>query len=131
MDIACNVQAGMTLGKGHSIIVVAEGFSPTDEISHSGSSAQVICRHLDALGSVESRLTILGHLQRGGSPTAFDRILASRFGEAAIQAFAANSTAVMLSYDGRDIAALPYSTLDEPCHNVNLEVLKLADTVAH
>ena len=130
-DIACSVRDGLALGKSHSIIVVAEGFTPTDGTPHSGSSAQAICRHLDMLGSVDSRLTILGHLQRGGSPTAFDRILASRFGEAAIQAFAANTTAVMLGYDGRNIVALPYSTLDQPCSNVNPEILKLADTVAH
>lgn len=130
-DVARNVHDGLTLGKRHSIIVVAEGFTPTDETLHSRSSAQVICGYLETLGSLETRLTILGHLQRGGSPTAFDRILASRFGEAAIQAFAENRTAIMLSYDGRDIVTSPYSTLDEPCGNVNPEILKLADTVAH
>jgi len=130
-DIACEVQDGLVLGKRHSILVVAEGFTPTDASSHSGSAAQAICRHLDTLETVEARLTILGHLQRGGSPTAFDRLLATRFGEAAIQRFAANKKGEMLSYDGRDIVALPYSTLDEPCLNVDQEILKLANTVAH
>ena len=130
-EVAGNVEDGLALGKSHSIIVVAEGFTPTDVTSYSGSSAQAICRHLDMLGTVESRLTILGHLQRGGSPTAFDRILASRLGEAAIRAFAENSTAGMLSYDGRNIVPVPYSTLDQPCSNVNPEILKLANTVAH
>jgi len=129
--IACSVQDGMGLGKSHSIIVVAEGFTPMDAVTHSGSSAQEICNHLDRLGNVESRLIILGHLQRGGSPTAFDRILASRFGEAAIKILAASKPAAMLSYNGRDIVNAPYSTLDEPCFNVNPEILKLADTVAH
>ena len=129
--IECSVQDGMALGKSHSIIVVAEGFTPTDVSPHSESAAQTICSHLDRLGNVDSRLTILGHLQRGGSPTAFDRILASRFGEAATQTFAANKPAAMLSYDGRNIVVAPYSTLDEPCTNVDPEILKLADTVAH
>ena len=130
-DVARNVQDGLTLGKRHSIIVVAEGFTPPDATLHSGSSAQTVCSYLETLGALEIRLTILGHLQRGGSPTAFDRILASRFGQAAIQAFIEKRTAIMLSYDGRDIVASPYSKLDEPCCNVNPEILKLADTVAH
>lgn len=130
-DIARNVLDGLALGKTHSIIVVAEGFTTTDVRTHEGSSAQAICRHLDALGSVESRLTILGHLQRGGSPTAFDRILASRFGEAAIRAWFAEPVGSMLSYDGQNIVTVPYATLDLPCENVSPDILRLADTVAH
>lgn len=126
-----NVLSGLALGKSHSIIVVAEGFRPSDEQDHSESSARAICQHLDALGGVESRLTILGHLQRGGSPTAFDRILASRFGEAAIRACVDESAGTMLSYDGKDIQSSPYATLDLPCSNVSPELLRLADTVAH
>ena len=130
-NVARNVHDGLTLGKRHSIIVVAEGFTPTDATLHSGSSGLAVCKHLETLGALETRLTILGHLQRGGSPTAFDRILAGRLGEAAIQAFAENRTAIMLSYDGRDIVALPYSTLNKPCRNVNQEILKLAGSIAH
>ena len=130
-DIARSVQDGLSLGKSHSIIVVAEGFTPMDVPSNSGSSARVICNHLDALGNVESRLTILGHLQRGGSPTAFDRILASRFGEAAIQAFATEAPSAMMIFDGHNIVSVPYVTLDALCDNVDPEVLKLADIVAH
>jgi 6-phosphofructokinase 1 len=130
-DIARSVQSGLSLGKTHSIIVVAEGFTPMDAASHSGSAARAICNHLDALGNVESRLTILGHLQRGGSPTAFDRILASRFGEAAIQAFATETPSAMMIYDGCNIVPVPFVTLDERCDNVHPEVLKLADIVAH
>jgi 6-phosphofructokinase 1 len=130
-DIAHSVQGGMALGKSHSIIVVAEGFMPTDALSPTGSFAREICNHLDALGTVESRLTILGHLQRGGSPSAFDRILASRFGEAAIQSFSGQTQSAMLVYDGRNVTACPYAKLDEPCSNVDPAILKLADIVAH
>jgi 6-phosphofructokinase 1 len=130
-DIARSVQDGLALGKSHSIIVVAEGFNPTGTSPQSGSSARKICDHLDALGNVESRLTILGHLQRGGSPTAFDRILASRFGAAAMQAFAADKPSAIMVYDGLNIVPVPYVILDEPCDNVDPEILKLADIVAH
>jgi len=130
-DIERSVQDGMARGKSHSIIVVAEGFTPSDGPSPLSSSAREICNHLDALGTVESRITILGHLQRGGSPSAFDRILASRFGEAAIRAFTGDAPSGMMAYDGRNVVALPYSKLDEPCSNVDPEILKLADIVAH
>ena len=130
-DIACSVQDGLALGKTHSIIVVAEGVSPTDAEVQSGSSGQAVCSYLETLGTMETRLTILGHLQRGGSPTAFDRILASRFGDDAIQTFADGRAAMMLSYDGRNVVSSPYSTLDKRCCNVNPEILKLANTVAN
>ncbi len=130
-DIALRVRSGLELGKRHSIIVVAEGFTPSDRSPQQASMARVICNHLDELADVESRLTILGHLQRGGSPTAFDRILASRFGDAAIRALANGCSSAMMSYDGANVIALPYAALDQPCLNVNEEILKLADIVAH
>ena len=129
--IARSVQSGKSLGKSHSILVVAEGFKPSGMAPTFASSARAICSHLDALGNVESRLTILGHLQRGGSPTAFDRLLASRFGEAAIRAFTTRSSGGMLRYDGRDIARVDYAVLDTPTSNVDPDILKLADIVAH
>lgn len=131
LDIERKVQRGMSLGKSHSIIVVAEGFRPTDALSSTSSSAREICNHLDALGTVESRLTILGHLQRGGSPSAFDRVLASRLGEAAIQTFRTQITSAMMVYDGQNIVPLPYERLDERCGNVDSAILTLADIVAH
>jgi len=130
-DIERKVQSGMLLGKSHSIIVVAEGFRPTDALSSTSSSAREICNHLDTLGTVESRLTILGHLQRGGSPSAFDRILASRLGEAAVQAFERQIASAMMVYDGQNIVPLPYAKLDERCCNVDPAILRLADIVAH
>ncbi len=129
--VADIVKRGLDLGKRHSIIVVAEGFSPKGSTMASVSPARAIATRLSELGLVETRLTILGHLQRGGSPTAFDRILASRFGRASVSAFLENDPAVMLSYDGCGIVPRPFSTLDAPCENVDQAILDLADTVAH
>jgi len=126
-----NVQEGLQLGKRHSIIVVAEGFSPDDEPLEGTSPAQAICRRLERVDGLETRLTILGHLQRGGSPTAFDRILASRFAEAAVRALHEGATAAMMAYDGRTVVPKPYATLDEACANVDLDLLDLADRVAN
>jgi 6-phosphofructokinase 1 len=130
-DVARNVQESLQLGKRHSIIVVAEGFVPEGEPLPTASPAQAICQRLDRLGSLETRLTILGHLQRGGSPTAFDRILASRFGQAAVLALHAGEGAAFMAYDGHAIVSRPFAALDDVCANVNLDLLDLANSVAN
>jgi len=77
-EIYDTIAAGVARGKTSSIVVVAEG----DE----QGGALEIARRVGKLGPVESRVTILGHVQRGGRPTAFDRILASQLGAAAVEA---------------------------------------------
>ncbi len=68
------VQQGHARGKKHSIIVVAEGVG----------SANDVAKSLKEKAEIETRVTVLGHIQRGGSPTAFDRVLASRLGAEAV-----------------------------------------------
>ena len=81
-----------------SIVVVAEGAKPQDEslILQSGEKdafghvrlggiGNFIAREIEMRTAIDTRVTVLGHIQRGGSPTAFDRILATRFGVAAIE----------------------------------------------
>ena len=85
-------------GKRFSIVVVAEGAKPKGgkmtvarvvEKSHDkirlGGVGNRLCEDIEKLTGLETRATILGHLQRGGSPTPIDRILATRFGSAAIE----------------------------------------------
>ena len=72
-EVSALVEQGVTKGKHHSIIVVSEGFTPHGE--HQGkkkeeeSAGALVSRYLNDRGTIETRLTILGHLQRGGSPT--------------------------------------------------------------
>jgi 6-phosphofructokinase 1 len=56
---------------------------PTTGVVRLGGAGQRVVRELEALTRCDVRVTVLGHLQRGGSPVAFDRILATQFGEAA------------------------------------------------
>ncbi len=83
-------------GKKFSIIVVAEGAYPVGEeavyqqkgdVKRLGGIGPVISREIEKRSDTESRATILGHLQRGGSPTSYDRILATRFGVKAVELF--------------------------------------------
>lgn len=98
--------------QGHqfSIVVVAEGAAPVDAPAvyqdqrdatsepRLGGIGQLVADALQQLTAKETRVVVLGHLQRGGSPTAFDRLLASAFGVAAVQALAAGQTGVMVTW---------------------------------
>ena len=87
-------------GKSHAIAVIAEG-------AH--YSATALTDHLNKNPNIgfEIRLTILGHTQRGGSPSAFDRLLATRMGVHAIRFLQEGQTGVMTALQGRKIVPLP------------------------
>ena len=98
-SVVHKIQERQLAGKNFSIIVAAEGAKPvggeftvaktikdSPETIRLGGIGNKLVTTLEKLLSVECRSTVLGHLQRGGSPTAFDRILATRYGEAAVTA---------------------------------------------
>jgi len=100
--------------RSYSIVVVAEGTpAPEGGEVHSGVDAfgftrlggvgERIGRRLEELTGFETRVTVLGHLQRGGTPTAADRILATRFGLAAAELALAGTSGVMVGLRGDDI----------------------------
>ncbi|WP_059171382.1 6-phosphofructokinase [Bacillus sp. FJAT-27445] len=74
-DIADKLRRGNERGKKHSIIVIAEGVG----------SAVDLARQLKEATNIDTRISVLGHMQRGGSPTATDRVLASRLGARAVE----------------------------------------------
>ncbi len=128
--ILADVDAGLRKGKHHSIIVVAEGFTPKGAPEAGRSAGRVVSDFLEESGEIETRLTILGHVQRGGSPSAFDRILASRLGAAAVQRFANGTTGVMVALVGKEIVAVPLAELNKNGSNIDLEIYKLAYDIA-
>lgn len=109
-------------GTTFSIISVAEGAKPLgeeqvfaipgDEVytPRLGGIGQCVGRVLNEKGGVETRVTVLGHLQRGGSPTAFDRCLATRFGSAAVHLAGAGEFGKMVCLRGETVTAV---TLEE------------------
>ncbi|MBS4534788.1 6-phosphofructokinase [Clostridium sp. D2Q-14] len=74
-EVCQKIIKGRNRGKLHSIIMLAEGIGKADELS----------KEIESKTGIETRVTILGHIQRGGSPTAFDRILASKMGSEAVK----------------------------------------------
>ncbi|GKU79792.1 6-phosphofructokinase [Paenibacillus sp. L3-i20] len=81
-EVAERMKTNFANGKRHSIIVVAEGAAKGDDVS----------KQITEISGIEARVTVLGHIQRGGTPTAADRILAGRLGDFAVrQLIAGNS----------------------------------------
>lgn len=104
-------------GKKFSIVVAAEGSypegrAPVYQSSGSGEKrlggiGQIVSEELEQRTGLESRATVLGHLQRGGSPTSFDRVLATRFGVAAVELAAAGRWNEMVCLQGGAIRGAP------------------------
>jgi 6-phosphofructokinase 1 len=111
-------------GRKYSIVVVAEGVEPpvkTDlpkdafGFERLGGVAYQISPRLEELTGFETRVTVLGHLQRGGTPTAFDRVLATRLGAAAADLAIEGIGGVMVALRNAMIEAVP---LDEACAQI-------------
>ncbi len=102
------------------IVVVAEGAHPKDGTEalmaqqrdafghvRYGGVGQMLANEIEQRTGKEARATVLGHVQRGGTPTAFDRVLATRFGTHAIRAVADGAFGSMVALRGTDIARVP------------------------
>ena len=130
-SIVRDVRTGIDAGKRHSILCVAEGFMPPEGVPVGVSVGRAITSHLESEAKIESRLTVLGHLQRGGSPSAFDRILACRLGAAAVAWCGEGRSGQMAGLVGQEIAPIDFDRLDDPCDNVDQAIHRLAYQVAN
>lgn len=124
-DIKARILALMTAQARSSIVVVAEG----DD--HGGATRiQQALREDEAFGFIDLRVCILGHTQRGGSPTARDRVLASRLGVAAVEALLAGHTNVMVGLVSNEIKLTPLRNVWSLKKNINYELLKLTQLLS-
>ncbi|MDP8976803.1 MAG: 6-phosphofructokinase [Actinomycetota bacterium] len=124
-------------GRYASIVVVAEGAKPkegtielssgeTDQFGHErlGGIANVVAEEIKERTGFDTRVTILGHVQRGGTPTAFDRVLATRFGIAAIDAVHDGKFGHMVALRGDDIVTVPLEEAVAELKTVSPELFK-------
>lgn len=102
--IVCAEGAVVDLGEGAR--VVADGYDAWGHMKLGGIGQQV-ARAIEARTGIETRFTVLGYIQRGGSPTAADRILATRYGVAAADMVADGKWGMMAALQGREIVAVP------------------------
>jgi ATP-dependent phosphofructokinase / diphosphate-dependent phosphofructokinase len=111
IDSVCEkVRARDRAGRNFSIVVVAEGAFPSGgEGTHVGGIAGPLARQIQEKTGKETRWLILGHLQRGGMPTGYDRLLATRFGGAAVRAVADGRWGQMVALQSPRIVTIPIS----------------------
>lgn len=131
--IKSKIESRYNKRRGFCVIVVAEGAKPrggsvtgteTGEVGYQhiklGGVADKLADELKAAGvEHDIRCTILGHLQRGGSPTAFDRILASEFGVRAMELVIEGNYGQMVAYSNQDIVGVPLEAAVRQPHLVN------------
>jgi 6-phosphofructokinase 1 len=109
-------------GKPHFIVVAAEGAPLSAEEFHEYVN--------QAGGGIESRITVLGHVQRGGSPTAFDRILASRMGTAAVKALSEGESGVMIGLRGSRMERVPLDEVVGRSRPLDPDLYEMAEVLA-
>jgi len=122
-QVAQEVSAGYRKGKHHSIVVVAEGV--TDRLGSTHKIADFIRQET----GLEVRVTVLGHLQRGGSPTAFDRILGSRLGARAAEDVAARRFGHMVALRKGELAPVPLSEVGRKEIAIDLALYELVHSL--
>jgi 6-phosphofructokinase 1 len=111
--------AGEKTNKKSNLVVVAEG----SKIGDAHTLAKMIAERTDYY---DIKVTVLGHLQRGGAPTYFDRVLASRMGVAAVEGLLDGKTAVMVGIRENKIVYNDFETIISKHHEIDEESLRLA-----
>ncbi len=121
-EVAESVEKAYHRGKTHSIIIVAEGAS---------LKAQDLVNSLNEMTvGFSTRVTILGHIQRGGRPSAFDRLMATRMGVAAAQALLNDQSDVMVALQGRNVDLVPLEKVVSQQRAANLEYYEMCKMLA-
>lgn len=125
-------------GKNFSIIVVAEGAKPREDqqflmkregYSYAGSPGivNILSEEIEKRTGFETRVTALGYIQRGGSPTAFDRVLATRFGIKAVELIEAEIYGKMVCLQGNRVTHVDFSDDLNSFKPVDMELYKIAE----
>ncbi len=142
IDEVCNlIMRRHGRGKNFSIVVVAEGAKfkegtivtqegDVDEFGHVrlGGVGHVLARLIQEKTGYETRVTVLGHIQRGGSPTAFDRILGTRYGIRAVELIMEGKYGYVVCLKGNRIEEAPLENVLGKIKPVDEEIYRIAET---
>jgi len=140
MEEVCNlIKKRHQRGKTFSIVVVAEGAQfkkgtmvlqeqKLDEFGHVrlGGIGENVAKEIEKRTGYETRASVLGHIQRGGTPTAFDRILGTRFGVKAVELVLNKKFARMVALSGVKIIDVPIEKAVEALKTVDMELYEIA-----
>ncbi len=143
IDAVCqNLKARHDTGKRFSIVVVSEGATPKDatqfviqseekdQFGHVrlGGIGQRLAKEIETRLGVETRYTVLGHVQRGGSPTAYDRVLATRYGVAAVDLINEKHFGKMVALRGYKIVPVDLNESVTKLRTVDMDIYNIAQT---
>ena len=143
IDAVCkNLKARHNKGKKFSIVVVSEGATPKDanqfviqsgekdEFGHVrlGGIGQRLAKEIQNRLGIETRFTVLGHVQRGGSPTAYDRVLATRYGIAAVELVKGKHFGKMVALRGYKIVPVDLNKSVTKLKTVDMDIYNIATT---
>jgi len=123
LGLANTLKLGWGRKKGSQLIIVAEG----DE---EGGVYEVVSKIKDKIPDLESRCVILGHIQRGGSPTARDRVLASRLGNAAVMTLLNGKSNVAIGLVNDHIKLVSFKDAISIRKDINKSLIELADVLS-
>lgn len=126
--IAQKVRQRDAVGRRFSIIVAAEGAWPSngepsyaDGTGRYGGLAERLARQIETATGKETRTLVLGHIQRGGGPIAYDRLLSLRFGAAAVRCIAEGNLGTMVALQGETIRAVPLADAVEKLKRIGVD----------
>lgn len=119
-DIIERLLASQKRGKKHSIIILAEGVGSGQEIGE-------IIREKTGF---ETRITVLGHIQRGGSPSAYDRMLGSQMGAKAVDLLVEGVSGVMLGIQNKKILPIPFNKALGKAHQLSMTLYDLVRSLS-
>ncbi|HAP68733.1 MAG TPA: 6-phosphofructokinase [Flavobacteriales bacterium] len=122
-ELIANLDAAFKRKKTSSIIMVAEG-------DDAGGAYKIAEQVVKALPHYDTRVSILGHQQRGGSPSALDRMLASQLGYEAVNSIIAGKHSVMVGIVNKQVCYTPFDQAIKHNDKVNTQFLKLAEILA-
>lgn len=138
-EVCQSIEKRHSRGKTFSIVVVAEGaqFKAGNEITQDktlddfghiklGGIGDRLGKEIEKRTGYETRVSVLGHIQRGGSPTAFDRMLGTRFGVKAAELIENKQFGHMVSLEGTKIVAVPLARAVEKLKTVNMNLFEIA-----
>lgn len=137
-EVASIIRARHRRGRNYSVVVVAEGVEPpsgampleqrTDAFGFArlGGVSYQIAPMLEEITGFETRVMVLGHLQRGGTPTAYDRVLGTRLGVAATDAAVEGDVGTMVAVKGEKIVRVPLADACSTTRGVDPDIYEAA-----
>jgi 6-phosphofructokinase 1 len=122
-NVARLLKHDMRKNKTSGIVIVAEG---DDE----GGAFEIAAKVKERYPEIDTRVTVLGHIQRGGSPSAYDRVLASTLGYAAVKALKEGQRGVMVGIVDKKVEFTPFEKAIKHTKDINFELLEMSRILA-